>query len=67
MPGSRIGRATPVSTVAISPNSFVGATETSDAACMRMPSNRSSCCGVPAGSRMAVVSVTAAGTPVPAR
>ena len=32
IPGSRIGRGTPVSTVAISPNSSVGATDVSDAA-----------------------------------
>ena len=65
MPGSRIGRGTPVSTVDVSPNPLVGATDVSDGANIRMPSNRSSCVGVPAGSRMAVVRVTGAGSGLP--
>ena len=42
MPGSRIGRATPGSTVKVSPNASVGATEINESACTRMPSKRSS-------------------------
>src|SRR5688500_2059907 len=65
MPGSRIGRATPSSTVKISPNSFVGATDTSVSACMRMPSNRSSWSGVPAGLRIVIVRTIGAGNGLP--
>src|SRR5262245_6308416 len=61
IPGSRNGRGTPGSTVKVSPNSFVGATETRESACNRMHSNRSSWDFGPAGSRMVVVSVTAEG------
>ena len=62
IPGSRNGLGTPVITVAISPNPSVGATDVSDAACIRIASNRSSWSFGPAGSRSAAVSTTAAGS-----
>src|SRR5687767_10958764 len=65
MPGSRIGRATPSITVKISPNSFVGATDTSVSAWTRIPSNRSSWFVGPAGLRIVVVSVIGAGNRFP--